>query len=780
MSYQDNALPNVLTIGDPAAPTLVLHNRSADGNGDGIVQIGGVFGVDVVGDTLSIDEVDATIQYGREPDVGMTVYEVYLSPGGEVYVGPDDAIYSRLLASVPDGTRGALVDVRTLPYGTPVKWACNARTIAAFYLRNVERVGKYLFRLAMISGVGLLDREDHAGGVYTGQTFAAVATDIIGGRFPCTIAPALADQQVYGWLPYDTRRNNLHQLLFALGASLRRDPGGAAQIVFLSAASPASVPDSRVSFGGSVDYETPATRAEITEHAYLITQSDEDVTLFDNTQGGTPAASTLVIFDEGVPVHDLSVTGSLTIDSSGVNHAVVSGVGTLTGKRYTHTTRIVAQDSGSTGQPNVRHVEEMTLVSLANSLNVARRVLSYCSSARTVGASLILDGERCGDVLSLTDPYDDPITAFLQSISVNASTDLWGPAKLIEGYSPQYQGNNISGSTQLSGSGTWTSPITGTVQYVLISGAQGGRHGKPGNPAPNAPVSSYSTDWERGYYIKHASAFGGPGGDPGEPGEGGRIVTGQISVTQGQQISYQCGIGGAGELYGSETGGQLGTDTVFGSISTAGASPSPSGFINPITGDQFAMSGNAGAAGGRGASYDDTPEEIVVNGIAYSAGAQGAAVAGSGTMGGNNLEPPTSRWGCQLPGGFGGGPAYGANGGVGGAGTCTQTSRTSVSAISAPGGVGATAIAPPKAAICGQGGTGGNGGGGNGATGTGAKSGEEEYTQESCYIANNRYIDYRVGTFGQISLVVGENASVGAGSNGGQGADGGILLFWGG
>ena len=188
MPYQDNALPNTLTIGDPAAPTLVLHNRSADGNGDGIVQIGGVFGVDVVGDTLSIDEVDATIQYGREPDVGMNVWEVYVGPDNQIYVGPDDAIYSRLLASVPDGTRGALVDVRTLPYGTPVKWECDARTIAAFYLRNVERVGKYLFRLAMISGVGLLDREDHAGGVYTGQTFAAVAADIIGGHFPCTVA----------------------------------------------------------------------------------------------------------------------------------------------------------------------------------------------------------------------------------------------------------------------------------------------------------------------------------------------------------------------------------------------------------------------------------------------------------------------------------------------------------------------------------------------------------------------------------------------------------------
>ena len=756
MSYQDNALPNTLTIGDPAAPTLVLHNRSADGNGDGIIQVDGVFGVDVVGDTLSIDEVDATIQYGREPDVGMTVYEVYLDPNNEIYVGPDNGIYSRLLASAPDGTRGALVDVRTLPYGTPVRWECDARTIAAFYLRNVERVGKYLFRLAMISGVGLLDREDHAGGVYTGQTFAAVAADIIGGRFPCTVAPALADQQVYGWLPYDTRRNNLHQLLFALGASLRRDPSGAAQIVFLSAASPSAVPDSRVSFGGSVDYETPATRAEITEHAYLITQGDEDVTLFDNTEGGAPAASTLVIFDEGVPVHDLAVTGSLTIDSSGVNYAVVSGVGTLTGKRYTHTTRIVAQDSGSTGQPNVRHVEEMTLVSLANSLNVARRVLSYCSGARTVGASLILDGERCGDVLSLNDPYDDPITAFLQSISVNASTDLWGPAKLIEGYSPQYQGNNITGSTQLSGSGAWTSPITGTVQYVMISGAQGGCAGNDASVDSSHPSLNRTTETnEYGETVtkyNYGATTPGLPGIGGNPGNGGRIISGTLAVTYGQQINFATGTGGAGEVYGSGVGhGENGTDTVFGALSTANGQVLENGFFDPITGNQFGQRGDYGNSGAL-PGY-----EVEFNGTVYTTGSKAASFSASGRFGGSNLTPGHGSWSAEFSGADGGGPAYGGNGGPASPITFEYRSGNPVIMLGASGR-GGDALPPNKELIPGKGGKGGSGGGARGFLPWGETT----------------------AAGGSVTVIRPDFDEEGRGSDGGQGADGCILLYWGG
>ena len=330
------AIPNVLTIGDPEDPTLVLQNASADANGDGIVQIGGVFQVDTVGDTLSVDEVNALVQYGQPADVGMTVYEVYIGPDDEVYVDPDgESIYSQILASIPDGSRGTPVDLHALPYGTPVKWQCDGRTIAAFYLRNVERgASRYAWQLNLMSGVGLLDRVNHAGGVYTGQTFETVATDIIGGMFPFTVAAALADQEVYGWLPYDTRRNNLHQLLFAFGASMRRDAAGEVTIVFLTNESPLTVPDYRVSFGGSADYEIPATRAEVTEHAFFADQADEDVVLFDNTNGGSLAASTLVKFDKA-PVHDLTAEGSLTIESSGVNYAIVSGTGKLTGRRST-------------------------------------------------------------------------------------------------------------------------------------------------------------------------------------------------------------------------------------------------------------------------------------------------------------------------------------------------------------------------------------------------------------------------------------------------------------
>lgn len=182
--------------------------------------------------------------------------------------------------------------------------------------------------------------------------------------------------QIYGWLPVDTRRNNLHQLLFCCGVTVAKDADGNMVFGFPDTETIKDVPDSRIFLGGNVDYMTPATRVEVTEHAFMRLPSDTTVTLYDNTDGTGAADHTLIIFQEA-PVYDLKVSGSLRIIESGVNHAVVSGTGVLTGRKYTHTTKIISRDTGATGDQKTVSVTDVTLVNVANSDNVAKRVLSY-------------------------------------------------------------------------------------------------------------------------------------------------------------------------------------------------------------------------------------------------------------------------------------------------------------------------------------------------------------------------------------------------------------------
>lgn len=119
----------------------------------------------------------------------------------------------------------------------------------------------------------------------------------------------------------------------------------------------------------STVYETPVSAVEITEHQWV--KSQDTVTLFE----GTAEDGTLVTFEE--PAHSLTAEG-FTIIEQGDNYAILSaGTGTLTGKSYNHLTRIVRRTVTEGAEENVVTVSDATLVSLTNSVDVAKRMADY-------------------------------------------------------------------------------------------------------------------------------------------------------------------------------------------------------------------------------------------------------------------------------------------------------------------------------------------------------------------------------------------------------------------
>lgn len=115
--------------------------------------------------------------------------------------------------------------LKNLPFGTPVEWYCGTWLIAKGYVKSIERTSATTWKITCVSGIGLLDERMHPGGIYTGQKFSTVFADIVGDSFKYVWegrSIALKNMSVFGWLPYDTARNNLHRLLFAMGATLKR------------------------------------------------------------------------------------------------------------------------------------------------------------------------------------------------------------------------------------------------------------------------------------------------------------------------------------------------------------------------------------------------------------------------------------------------------------------------------------------------------------------------------------------------------------------------------
>lgn len=713
----------------------------------------------IVCDSLSVDTADAEL------------YSKALLP--VAYSTADRAAYT-----TADGkvfcVRGGK-DLRSIPYGSPVEYYRDGKLFARLYKQSIRRTGKTIFELSATSSIGLLSYMQHRGGIYHRAPFPDVLADILGGAITYTVDDALKSVLIWGWLPYASKRDNLRQLLMATGASIRKDSSGNVVFSFLDAGDAAIISADSIYQGGSVTNGSPATGVDVTSHTYVALAADQEVTLYDNTDGSDAAEYKEVAFSN--PVHDLASTGSLTVHDSGANYAVVSGSGTLTGLAYTHQTDIVSLRVDSPpGQERIISVTDCTLVSVANAENVAQRILAYYSAAERIEADIIVGAQRPGDAVELLDPFDEQSRGMLETMDINVSGTLKASTSIITGYMPTGMGNYYDHVMVVTKSGTVTIPAEakGKAQLVLISGGPGGSSGYAGETL-EAKTENYNNTSSTGVVtVSKAIIPPGPaaGGKPGDPGSGARILRVTINVTAGQVLTVTIGAGGTGGLFtdGENTPGQSGGDTVVAGYSTANAAVTATGYYDQINGVLYGAPGSAGAPGGASAGRDLNAENTVIPAESISAFGQifrGGASVGTANEVSKEAGSANTGYGYRMAaayGSFGGGAAYGRNGDDGSmTGAQASVSSTGALAKGAVGGKGADALPPPTPDIPGTGGYGGNGGGGAGPCG-------EAYA-ENIYNSDK-------GAQPAVVSVTANTMIPGNGSDGGKGADGALLIYY--
>lgn len=654
-----------------------------------------------------------------------------------------------------------------------VEYFRDGRRVGVYYLQTVERVGNDAYTLSALSALGRLITMRHVGGIYTGQTVAEVVPQIC-GPVEVMIESVYASRKLYGYLPYsnpDTKtgngrsaRDNLSQVLFAIGASLGVDENGVMRVEKLWDGVSATITADQINEDScSTVYETPVSAVEITEHQWV--KSQDAVTLFE----GTAEDGTLVTFEE--PAHSLTAKG-FAITEQGDNYAILSaGTGTLTGKSYNHLTRIVRRTVTEGAEENVVTVSDATLVSLTNSVDVAKRMADYYRHRETIRVDVEPGTERAGRVVQIFHPWDKKmVQACVESRETVISGILNSQTSALVGFTPAQpeSAEYLDERVVLTGSGKFQIPEgTTTIHYVMISAGQGGRCGEKGEDTQSGPKFSWTNPVFEDRVDGYALALGGKGGKGGKGGMGGRIVEGDLDVSQLKSLAYACGKSGKGaEFSPDDLPGTDGTDTVFHGMTTAGASAPDWGFTDPITGEQFGGVGEDGLPGGNGAGRDpavseytnDSVQQYVNGTVAYDEDGNAftpGPVAGSDgkismTRIASTSTPRSFGW---YSSGLGGGPAAGANGKTGSSGRGLP-GETTVSVTGGSGADGMTAtLTPSKPRRYGRGGRGGYGGGGAGSGGIAVKNGN--------------------GT-----ITPGTPGSGGLGGPGGPSADGCVILYY--
>lgn len=639
---------------------------------------------------------------------------------------------------------------------------------AYFYIQDITRTGPDEYAISAMSAIGrLIHGEQHYGGIYTGQTVGQVIPEIC-GPVPCVVKTNLQDVQIYGWLPIASRRDNLAQILFAVGAWIRDDLDGVLHIERLWDGYTANITQAQIYQGPSMSYGAKVTQVVVTEHQYV--QGGEEVTLFE----GQSQQGDIITFSE--PAYNLRASGFSILESNANYAKITAGNGTLIGSAYIHNTRQVSADVSQAAEPNVVTVSDATLVSLVNSSDVAQRLAQYYACLATFDGDILPGQQLDGNVVGIYDPFDrQMVQACLKSLDIKISGTLKATVSALVGFKPPQvdDSQTLDERIVLTGSGTYQIPAgTTLIRYVLISGAQGGHCGQKGGDVGTSPSVSWSDPTWGDQYRGCGLADGGVGGEGGAPGAGARILEGTLDISDITSIPYSCGLGGLGAAYDpDDPDGSAGSDTELGAATTAGAQAPEDGYTDPIIGEKYGGIGDQGIPGGKGAGKaaevttvdDETvqlfdPAESVTDedGNTWSGGLTETEADAPDRVAMEMRENDGARiWYSR---GLGAGAAAGANGSGPGPEASVSVRASSIVATAASGLDGATpALTPKKPAQYGKGGRGGYGGGG-------ASSG-------GLAIGSTDSSDYTV------SITAGTGGIGGNGGPGGPGGDGCIILY---
>ena len=639
---------------------------------------------------------------------------------------------------------------------------------AYFYIQDITRTGPDEYAISAMSAIGrLIHGEQHYGGIYTGQTVGQVIPEIC-GPVPCVVKTNLQDVQIYGWLPIASRRDNLAQILFAVGAWIRDDLDGVLHIERLWDGYTANITQAQIYQGPSMSYGAKVTQVVVTEHQYV--QGGEEVTLFE----GQSQQGDIITFSE--PAYNHRASGFSNLESNANYAKITAGNGTLIGSAYIHNTRQVSADVSQAAEPNVVTVSDATLVSLVNSSDVAQRLAQYYACLATFDGDILPGQQLDGNVVGIYDPFDrQMVQACLKSLDIKISGTLKATVSALVGFKPPQvdDSQTLDERIVLTGSGTYQIPAgTTLIRYVLISGAQGGHCGQKGGDVGTSPSVSWSDPTWGDQYRGCGLADGGVGGEGGAPGAGARILEGTLDISDITSIPYSCGLGGLGAAYDpDDPDGSAGSDTELGAATTAGAQAPEDGYTDPITGEKYGGIGDQGIPGGKGAGKaaevttvdDETvqlfdPAESVTDedGNTWSGGLTETEADAPDCVAMEMRENDGARFWYSR--GLGAGAAAGANGSGPGPEASVSVRSSSIVATAASGLDGATpALTPKKPAQYGKGGRGGYGGGGASSGGLAVGS-----TDSSDYT---------------VSITAGTGGIGGNGGPGGPGGDGCIILY---
>lgn len=595
---------NDIRIGSRDNPWISLDNAE-------IISINGNLACDLLCEEIPIDTLEIQCRYDRmHRAFAPSDYNGLQSADGLTFFARDDV-------------SGNMLEI---PYATGLWYFNDGRYVGKFYVSDAVRTGKTVYTITAQSAMGVLDGLKYYGKMFLNQPLAEVLQDILltDGLRPTetpfltalhesiVLSDGLDAVKVSGWIPVCTKREAMHHVLFAQGLNIFKAENDAFLISRISTAVAGNIEDVNTYDSGSVDLTERVKLVEVAEHAFVPNLNVEDAVLYDNTEGAVDTEA-VVSFDAApIIVSTITATGSIQIQQKNENCALISGIGTLVGKPYAHTSHTISRANNNVVDGETVTVSDATLVNSLNSNVVADRVFAYYTQRKQMQAPIILSGERCGMKYGCFSPYGDRMEAYIAAMTITASAIAKADCRFVAGYVPPKGSGEFTHMVLLTGSGTFQVPEevlnadNPRMRFVLIGGGDGGYGGEPGENGPDG-------------IVQYATSLAKPG-KPGKNGAPGKILSVQF---EGANVltayKYSCGAGGAAGWDDAwsppGTGGAtyLSKQSSYTTIaSSAAGAVSESGYLDILSGNIYGGLApdfshlSSGMGGGVCEAYNDT------------------------------------------------------------------------------------------------------------------------------------------------------------------------------
>lgn len=269
----------------------------------------------------------------------------------------------------------------------PISAYNGSNLLGMFYVDDqVKQTDTKIYEIPCCDAIGVLDGDTFSAVMYAGKNAVAALTEIVNGAFELDIDSSFSSATLTGYIPDCSRRAAFQQVAFVLGAVVSTAGSGKIR-VFPVPSTLSEIPVSRVYEKGTVTQDAIVTAVVVTYHTYTA--------------------------------------GS---GSSGDDVITVGGV------KYVHTTGTVTianPNVTASDKPNVKPIQDCTIINASNASAVANRVYNYYTRRKTISSKIVVSAEAPADRVSIPTTFGT-LTGNIESMKIKLSNTTAASVEILE------------------------------------------------------------------------------------------------------------------------------------------------------------------------------------------------------------------------------------------------------------------------------------------------------------------------------------------------------------